>query len=565
MTRSGALKYFPATQAWLIECPPEMAMRLKRIFPRCSQEGGTKLRVKHTPEVANDLEWIRLRFPLAADAGDESFLATAAEAHRARLARIEAIIASPPLPGAFEMVIPPRDYQSLAASLYIEQNFLLLGDQVGLGKTISAIASLTDVRTLPVAVVVKAHLPRQWADEIARFLPLLRVHIVKQRAAYEMPDADVYLVTYSKLDACWGTLAERVKSVIYDEIQELRIQGSAKYKAAECLSSIARYRLGLSATPIYNYGGEIWSVMNLLCPDILGSQDEFQREWCVAAGNGHWAVREPDTLGAYLRNNSMMLRRTRRQVGRELPPVMRHVQDANFDRAVYEQGLTAADELARILLSGTFVERGQAAREFDLKLRQATGLAKAPFVAELVRMLVDSGEKVLLGGWHRAVYAVWLERLRAAGIRVVMFTGSESATQKEAARRDFIEGRADVMVMSLRSGSGTNGLQNVCSTCVLGEFDWSPAVHEQFIGRLNRDGQEESVQVFIPVAPVGSDPTMACILGIKDAQATGVVDLGADVDVEFTETDPQRLKQLAIDYLKSRKLSIPATQAEEAA
>lgn len=536
-------------------------MRLKRIFPRVKQEGGTRLVVRHTPEIANDLEWILLRFPMTMCDRDAAILSRAAEDHRAKLARLDNVVTLPPLPGAFDMAMPPRDYQALAAGLFLEQGHLLLGDQVGLGKTISAIASLTDARTIPAVVVVKAHLPDQWREEIARFLPLLRVHIVKKRATYELPDADVYIISYSKLDAWWGTLAERVKCVIYDEIQELRIQGSAKYTAAEGLSAIARYRLGLSATPIYNYGSEIWSIMNLLCPDTLATEMEFKREWCVYAGNDHWAIREPDTFGAYLRNNKLMLRRTRRDVGRLLPPVIRHVQDAHFDRDVYERGVTSADELARLILSGSFLERGQAAREFDTKLRQATGLAKAPFVSDLVRMLVESGERVLVGGWHRAVYDVWLTRLRAAGIRVVMFTGSESAAAKEAARRDFIEGRADVMLMSLRSGAGTNGLQNVCSVCVLGELDWAPAVHEQFIGRLDRDGQDESVQVFIPVAPVGSDPTMASVLALKDAQATGVVDLGQDVDLEFTETDPQRLKQLAIDFLKARKLPVPMEDA----
>lgn len=554
---------FITPQTWMIECSPEVAMRLKRIFPRVKQEGGTRLLLKHSDEIANELEWIRLRYPMTMMARDADLLAKSAAAHRDRLARMSAIESTPPVAGAFAMTIPPRDYQALAAAMYLEQGFLLLGDQVGLGKTISALATLTDARTVPAVVVVKAHLPGQWRDEIARFLPLLRVHIVKQRKPYELPDADVYIVSYSKLDAWWGKLAMVAKSVIYDEIQELRVQTSAKYKAAEGLSGVLKYRLGLSATPIYNYGSEIWSVMNLLAPDALGTEDEFKREWCRPHG-GHWLVKEPDVFGAYLRKNRLMLRRTRKDVGRELPPVVRHVVDAHFEKDVYENGLTAADELARVILSGSFIERGQAARELDMKLRQATGLAKAPFVAELVKMLVESGERVLLGGWHRAVYDVWLARLREAKIGVVMFTGSESVAQKEAARKDFIEGRAQVLIMSLRSGAGTNGLQFVSSVCVLGEFDWSPKVHEQFIGRLNRDGQDESVQVFLPVAPVGSDPTMAGVLGLKDAQATGIVDLGEDVDLDIVETDPQRLRQLAIDYLKSRKIPVPTGENTDA-
>jgi hypothetical protein len=168
---------------------------------------------------------------------------------------------------------------------------------------------------------------------------------------------------------------------------------------------------------------------------------------------------------------------------------------------------------------------------------------------------------VLLAGWHRAVYEVWKDRLR--DLKPVFFTGHESANQKEQAKRDFIEGRTDLMVISLRSGDGMNGLQDVCSVVVFGEMDWSPAIHHQLVGRLARDGQKASVQVFIPVAPIGSDPTMASVLGLKTAQATGIVDQGVVDNPDIIETNPQRVKQLAIDYLKSRNIEVPQSAPEE--
>jgi SNF2 family DNA or RNA helicase len=536
---------------WHIECTPDVAVRLKRIFPRMVQSKGTHLTIKHTDEVAADLEWVLTRWPMTRNEDDRAWVEVCAESHRAKLARLETIIENPILPGALSMTLPPRDYQTVAASLYLAQGCLLLGDVVGLGKTVSAIASLTDPRTLPAIVVVKSHLAKQWKAEIGKFLPLLRSHIIKTGTNYPLPEAEVYIITFSKLSKWWAVLSTVARSVVYDEIQELRIPESEKYRAAKKLSRAMTFRLGMSATPIYNYGGEAWCIYNLLAPDFLGTFEEFAREWCSTIyGEKKARITNPVAFGTYLRNNKLFLRRTRKEVGRALPPIMRYVQDAEFDQAIYDKGTASADELAKILLTGPVLERGQAARQLDLELRQATGLAKAPFVAELVRMLVESGEKVLLGGWHRAVYEVWKQRL--GDLRVVMFTGTESPAAKEFAKQEFIAGRADVMMMSLRSGDGTDGLQNVCSTVVLGELDWTPKVHEQFIGRIARDGQEESVQVFIPVAPVGSDPTMAVILGLKEAQSNGIIDLGEDLGSESTETDPQRLKQLAIDFLKSR-------------
>ncbi|MFH4122341.1 ATP-dependent helicase, partial [Acinetobacter baumannii] len=66
-------------------------------------------------------------------------------------------------------------------------------------------------------------------------------------------------------------------------------------------------------------------------------------------------------------------------------------------------------ELAKVILSSTQEFQGQklrATEEFNIMMRQATGIAKAPYVAEFVRMLVESGESVMLYGWHRDVYNI---------------------------------------------------------------------------------------------------------------------------------------------------------------
>lgn len=535
---------------WIIETTPDVTMRLKRIFPRLEQSQAEMMSIKATQEVADELEWVRLRFPLSMTPEDEQLLAREAKKYRDRRDRMEKLYQEGPKPSAFKMALPPRDYQALATALYLEQQYLLDADVVGLGKTVTAIASFTDPRTLPALVVVKPHLQHQWVEEIKKFIPTAIVHVVKSTKLYRLPYANAYVITYNKLASWWGVFALFAKSVVYDEMQELRLTDSKKYEAARLLGQKVPFRMGLSATPVCNYGGEIWNVLDLLAPGALGSASEFIREWCRFSYGGKAIVNDPDALGHYLRKQSLMIRRTRKEVGKVLPPIVRYIEDAIFDEDLFKERATAANELAKVILSGTFVERGQAARQFDLELRQATGVAKAPYVAERVRMLVESGEKVLLGGWHRAVYDIWADRLQ--DLKPAFYTGTESDTQKERAKRDFIEGRTDILIMSLRSGAGTNGLQDVCSCCVLGEMDWSPAVHEQFIGRLARDGQDESVQVFIPVAPVGSDPTMASVLGLKTAQASGIVDLGEAIAEDFVESNPQRIKQLAEDYLKSK-------------
>jgi hypothetical protein len=125
-------------------------------------------------------------------------------------------------------------------------------------------------------------------------------------------------------------------------------------------------------------------------------------------------------------------------------------------------------------------ERFVASGDLDWRLRQATGIAKAPYVAEFVRLLLESTDKLVLWGWHRTVYDIWMERL--AEFRPALYTGSESPRQKNDAEDAFKQGDSRVLVMSLRSGAGLDGLQEVCNVGVFGELDWSPEQHRQCIG-----------------------------------------------------------------------------------
>jgi hypothetical protein len=248
-------------------------------------------------------------------------------------------------------------------------------------------------------------------------------------------------------------------------------------------------------------------------------------------------------------------------VGRELPKLIKVPHHVDADPHVLDRIGSSAAELAKLILAshgggpGESVEarraKFSASEKLDAMLRQATGIAKAAFVADFVRLLVESGEKVVLFGWHREVYALWLDRL--ADLKPALYSGTESATQKEAARQRFLGGETPILIMSLRSGAGLDGLQGVCRTVVFGELDWSPGVHEQCIGRVHRDGQQEPVAAYFLVADHGSDPVIADVLQLKRAQVDGLRDPLAPL-VEPLEGDSaeSRVRKLAEEYLRQR-------------
>ena len=139
---------------------------------------------------------------------------------------------------------------------------------MGLGKTVQALAFLATTLGLSAILVVPPHLIRNWQRELWRFLSpdgRLRVHVIRGLTPYKLPEADVYIIHYLLLRGWKEVLPEQgFRTAIFDEMQELRRNGTGKYSAASLLSQSCENVIGLSGTPIYNQGGEIWNVVNIL-------------------------------------------------------------------------------------------------------------------------------------------------------------------------------------------------------------------------------------------------------------------------------------------------------------
>ena len=535
---------------WVIQAGPAVMTRVKRVFGRVKPQRSGAVHITDTPEVARDLEWLLARYPLTLTPASQRHLSEQADAHRAREETVAAILNGTHT--SLELAEParaPRPYQQTAADLAIATGRLLVADDVGLGKSMTGTLVLRAPDALPALVVTLTHLPQQWVEEIGKTLPWLRCHILSKGTPYPLgdPAPDVLVTNYHKLAGWAGDLTGAIRTVIFDEAQELRRgDESAKWTAAAQIADGAHYRVGLTASPVYNYGGEIHNVLTVLAPDALGTRDEFLREW--GGGGDKGAVRKPAELGQHLRDEGLLIKRTRAEVGRELPDVVRVTQFVQADEKVLDQVKGNAAELARLILSSTAsnTDRWRASSEIDWTMRQATGLAKAPFVAEFIRLLLESEERVVLFGWHRAVYDLWAERL--AEFNPVFYTGEESPKQKAEAAAAFTAGDARILVMSLRAGAGLDGLQDTAHVAVFGELDWSPAVHMQCIGRLHRDGQAEPVVAYFLVSEHGSDPSMAEVLQLKRAQAEPMLTPDGELfDVVSDTTD--RVKALARSVL----------------
>jgi hypothetical protein len=572
----GKLTLDRAADRWLItETPPFVNLELKNIFQAIPKTQTENFSIDTSLHMSNRLAWFMGMYPFEISKSDEKFLLKQKKDFRDKLITVERIF----MPTFKALDYPGLkedcelwDYQAQFVEMFRVVKRMLLADDYGLGKTNQAIGAMLLPGMLPCAVVVEAHLPDQWKERIEEFSNL-RAHIIKTTKPYELPVADVYIFSYSKL-AGWSDVAAGIerdenrkiikeaggpfKFVVYDEPQNLRTgESTEKGQGARKFSNNAQAILGLSATPVMNYGAEIWHVMSFIAPGVLGTLEEFEREWCVGDSKSR-RVHDPDALGTYLRERQVMLRRTEDDINRSQPRPNVIPVDIPFD----EDAARKSDELSiqlaiRAMTATNFVEKGLAARELDIKERLRTGIAKARGVAAYTKMLLDAGIPVLLAGWHRDVYSIWLEELK--DYNPVMYTGSETKAEKKRNAQAFIDGKTDLMIISNRSGAGLDGLQYRCRDVVHGELDWSPAVLGQLRARLRRWGQDEVVNAHYMLCDGGSDPVMVDMLAIKSSQSHGL--LNPYMQPTKADNDNERTKRLAMSVLERNGIDINDIEA----
>ena len=144
-----------------------------------------------------------------------------------------------------------------------------------------------------------------------------------------------------------------------------------------------------------------------------------------------------------------------------------------------------------------------------------------------------------------------------------MITGSETSRQKDVNKLAFINGESNLLLLSLRSGEGIDGLQTRSSIVVFGEIDWSPQIHHQIIGRLHRFGQQDSVLAMFLLSKEGSDPLMEQILDIKSEQCFKLMNPNQryipDLD---TQAGKKRVQDIAQTILQQYEIDLEKARLE---
>ena len=387
-----------------------------------------------------------------------------------------------------------------------------LADDMGLGKTVQTLALLLQRAALgPALVIAPTSVCSNWIDEARRFAPSLKVAMYGEGERAAMLQSagagDLIIASYALAqidEEAFGRI--EWATLVLDEAQALKNAATKRARSVATLQ--AGFRLALTGTPVENRLADLWSIMNLLNPGLLGSAGQFGERF---AG----PIERDRDLPAQARLRRLvapfLLRRTKAQVLSDLPPrteIIHRVEPGPEERAFLEASRRAALERVASLPGETGA--GQAAFHVlaELtRLRRAAcdprlvapelGLvgAKAHEFEQLATELVAGRHKALVFSQFTDFLKLLAERLDACGLKYQYLDGSTPAAERGKRVAAFQGGQGDLFLISLKAGGFGLNLTAADYVLIVDPW-WNPAAEDQALGRAHRIGQLRPVTVY---------------------------------------------------------------------
>lgn len=419
-------------------------------------------------------------------------------------------------------------FQKIGVGKICERNKYLLNDDLGLGKTIQAMASIIERQAFPALVVVPNSLKFNWLNMVHQFTDLNCIVVdgsKAQRAEQICADADITVINHEGLRTKRYRDPERLEDyedgeyeyvhvnpdlfdiewamVVVDEYHQFKNPDAQQTIGLHMLTD-APFKLGMSGTPILNgRPEEYWSILHWQYPRRFPSQPHFIEKHCIREGGKVVAYRGLHEFRDFI--NPRSLRRRKDQVLEDLPEVQHIVREVTMTAEQWELYRSIEEDLI------LWVE--EEARRVPNALAQMTRLLQACFSPELydgshvsakIDMIKADVAELVANGHKAIIFSEWAKATRILQRELAQYNpayvdGSVKVSQGRQGTPNFSTPRQDQVdkfnndddchLFIGTIGSCKQGFTLGAADYVLmaGE-DWVPANNQQAIGRSAAGG-----------------------------------------------------------------------------
>lgn len=443
-----------------------------------------------------------------------------------------------------------RPYQLEGAAFAASRSGCIIGDDLGLGKTRTGLAAAK----LPLLILCPKTAISIWEDECTYAgLPYTTLEgrpgpwdevqaFFKTRSS----EASVWLLNYH-VAAHWVPYFSRrgllggIHTLLCDEAHYLQKQSLAW---TETIGGISRERcILMTATPLRNRLRSLWSLLHVAAPRAFGTLSEFRQYYCGATP-GLYGLEDGRTSDERLerlrsRLDEIIIKRTREEVGHEVPPLDRKLYPVGVDLAAANAVRDEAAKKASLGFGGGH-KRSGATLAWYTEMRKQYGRLKVPAAVNLTSDILECESRIVFWAWHEEV----LDELRVAlqtrfpDIPVDMIVGKTSQKRRNAVARLWKAARGDkpelldrrFLLVSIAAASQAVSF-TTAATCIFLELDWAPLQMVQAEKRTHRFGQigEKCTSYYLTVRNT-IDETVGDVLLDKAQESERI--LGSDGQVD---------------------------------
>ena len=374
----------------------------------------------------------------------------------------------------------------------------IIGDDMGVGKTIQAIAyAALHPEQWPVLIVAPANVQYNWKKEILSWVKDVTVQVV-EKGNDVLEDVDFTVITYNKMNKQESNLLERrYNIVVFDESHYIKNHKAARTKSSVKVAEQSDSIVLMSGTPIPNRPVEFYNSLCLVRPaDWKGKWMNYVYRYCDAHKNdwGHLVVNGASNLEElHALTRDFMIRRLKKEVLPELPDQVRTMLPVHPDKKQLREYKDVQSSWFEQYAN--YKSRGGMPAGFVLNmltdLRKKCAHLKVDNTVEYIEeyRLQNNNKPIIVFAHHRDVLKECGDafRLNNRGTNIYAITGETEGKKRQKIVEAFQAGKVDVLFCSTIAAK--EGLTlTAADTTVFIEREWVSGWEEQAENRVNRIG-----------------------------------------------------------------------------
>ena len=350
---------------------------------------------------------------------------------------------------------------------------MLFGDEMGVGKTIQALA-LTYLfkEDWPVLIVCPASMKYSWKAEIEKWLNISKdyIQLLNKGKNSLLENKIFYITSYDLIKSIsYKIRAFSFKFVILDECHYIKNYHSIRAKKLIPIITQTKRLLMLSGTPLLNNPIETFIVFKAIRPDLFYNINQFMKRYCNSNGKKIFKNGTSNTKELHLIIQCLMIRRLKKDILNQLPPKRRQKIEIDVDFEVFFE-----DCREKITVMDNYLK---------------TGLSKIKGIISYLKDILLNQEKILLFAHHKLVLDAIEKMAKKNKIDYIRIDG----TTPQEKRFEYInkfQNKKETLIAILSLTAASTGITlTAAKTVVFAELAWTPALLVQAEDRTHRIGQ----------------------------------------------------------------------------